>query len=208
VVDFRLRPHCPLSQRGSDTHGTGQDCRRCGEKRLLALPAPAAVQTGLAADPLTANIAYSSRLLVVYETHFLRHYFRFCLVWLRIIGPRRFAVKCSPPTDHFAFCHKVYQNLTRGHKHGHSLSYILSTVLRFQKNSSLMSHNRSLAQVVSRRLPITAARLRAQIMSCGICDGMSGTEAGFLRVLRFPLPLIQSTNYSTFITIYHPGLLQ
>jgi hypothetical protein len=26
-------------------------------------------------------------------------------------------------------------------------------------------------------------------MSCGICGGQSGTGAGFLRVLRFPLPI-------------------
>jgi hypothetical protein len=34
------------------------------------------------------------------------------------------------------------------------------------------------------------ARFRAQVRSCGICDGQSGTGAGFLRVLRFPLPIL------------------
>jgi hypothetical protein len=49
---------------------------------------------------------------------------------------------------------------------------------------------RAIAQVVSRRLPTAAARIRAQVRSCGICGGRSGTEAGFLRELRFPLPIL------------------
>jgi hypothetical protein len=32
-----------------------------------------------------------------------------------------------------------------------------------------------------------AAKVRAQVWSCGICGGQSGAGAGFLRVLRFPL---------------------
>jgi hypothetical protein len=41
---------------------------------------------------------------------------------------------------------------------------------------------------VSRRLLTAAARIRAQVCSCGIYGGQSGTVAGFLRVLQFPLP--------------------
>jgi hypothetical protein len=48
---------------------------------------------------------------------------------------------------------------------------------------------RAIAQAVSRRLPIAAARVRAVVRSCGICGGQSGTGAGFLQVLRFPLPI-------------------
>jgi hypothetical protein len=40
------------------------------------------------------------------------------------------------------------------------------------------------------RLPTAAARVRSQVRSCGICGGQSGTEAGFLLVLRFPLPIL------------------
>jgi hypothetical protein len=49
---------------------------------------------------------------------------------------------------------------------------------------------RAIAQAVSRRLPTVAARVRAQIKSCGIRDGQSGTGAGFLQVLRFPLSIL------------------
>jgi hypothetical protein len=41
---------------------------------------------------------------------------------------------------------------------------------------------RAMAQVVSRRL-------RARVRSCGICGRQSSTGIGFLRVLRFPLPI-------------------
>jgi hypothetical protein len=49
---------------------------------------------------------------------------------------------------------------------------------------------RAIAQVVSCRLPIAAAWVRAQVRSCGIYGGQSGSGAGFLRVLRFSLPIL------------------
>jgi hypothetical protein len=39
-------------------------------------------------------------------------------------------------------------------------------------------------------MDLRPARVRAQVRSCGICGGQSGTGAGFLRVLRFPLPIL------------------
>jgi hypothetical protein len=52
----------------------------------------------------------------------------------------------------------------------------------------LTIEGRAIVQAVSRRLPTSVARVRAQFSSCEICCGQSGIEAGFLRVPRFPLP--------------------
>jgi hypothetical protein len=42
----------------------------------------------------------------------------------------------------------------------------------------------------NRWLPNSAVRVRARVKSCGICGGQNDTGAGFLRVLRFPLPIV------------------
>jgi hypothetical protein len=56
---------------------------------------------------------------------------------------------------------------------------------------SYVSLGRAVGQAISRRLPTAEVWVRAQVRSCGICDGRSGTGAVFfLRVLRFPLPVL------------------
>jgi hypothetical protein len=54
----------------------------------------------------------------------------------------------------------------------------------------VISCGRVIAQAVSRWLPTVAAQVRTQVRSCGIRGGQSGTGAGFLRVLRSPLPIL------------------
>jgi hypothetical protein len=44
-------------------------------------------------------------------------------------------------------------------------------------------------EAVSRWLPTSAARVRARVWSSVSYGGQSGAGAGFLRVLRFPLPI-------------------
>jgi hypothetical protein len=50
--------------------------------------------------------------------------------------------------------------------------------------------SRAIDQAVSRRFSTAAARVQAPIRSCGICGEQSDTGTGFLRVLRFPLPIL------------------
>jgi hypothetical protein len=58
----------------------------------------------------------------------------------------------------------------------------------YPRSKFMVEIGRAIAQAVSRRLATAAARVRARVRSCGICGGQSGTGAGFLWVLRFPLP--------------------
>jgi hypothetical protein len=49
---------------------------------------------------------------------------------------------------------------------------------------------RATPQAIIRRLPTAAARVRSQVKSRKICGGQSGTGAGFLRALLFPLQIL------------------
>jgi hypothetical protein len=53
---------------------------------------------------------------------------------------------------------------------------------------------RAIAKAVSRWLPTAVARVQSRVWLSGICGGQSGVGAGFLRVLRFPLPIFIPPN--------------
>jgi hypothetical protein len=82
----------------------------------------------------------------------------------------------------------------------------LKTVHRTEKVGDIhTAFNLPLAETVSYRVLTEAARVPCQLKSRAICSGQSCTEAGVLRVLRFRLPLIHSSNCSTIITICLQG---
>jgi hypothetical protein len=74
------------------------------------------------------------------------------------------------------------------------LTSIISNVWKESDNSNkiinLTAKGRAIAQAVSRRLHTAAVRIWPLVRSCGIYGGQSGTGAGFLWVLRFPLPIL------------------
>jgi hypothetical protein len=53
---------------------------------------------------------------------------------------------------------------------------------------------RAIVQGISHRLPTTVAWVWSQVKSCGICGGQSGTGAGCLQTLQFPLPVLIPPN--------------
>jgi hypothetical protein len=72
---------------------------------------------------------------------------------------------------------------------------ILDEIIVFSVDLILQPHydlgvGRAIAEAFSRWLPTAAARVHPRVWSSGICGGQSGVGAGFLRVLRFPLPFI------------------
>jgi ribosomal protein S14 len=62
-------------------------------------------------------------------------------------------------------------------------------LFRTVSKMSYFTVGRAVAQAVSGWLPTAAARVRVRT-ACEVCGGQSGTGAGFLRVLRFPLWII------------------
>jgi hypothetical protein len=67
----------------------------------------------------------------------------------------------------------------------------LSKVRGYTSHSIVtLTDGRAIDQAVTRRLPTAASRVRTQVRSCKICGAQSGTAAGFLRALRFPLPIL------------------
>jgi Mn2+/Fe2+ NRAMP family transporter len=72
------------------------------------------------------------------------------------------------------------------------INYYLSLVFLLAQSysaASKLNEGHAIAQAVSRWLPIMVAQVCIQA-ACGVCGGQSGIGAGFLQVLRFPLPII------------------
>jgi hypothetical protein len=109
---------------------------------------------------------------------------------------RRFVVEIGPNRSYTLF-QEVKFNSVLKFKSGLQCSLFLCTTLNHifcylvSRSSSSINDKvgRAIAQAVSRWLPTAAARVRARVWSCEICSRQSGTGAGFLRVLRFPLPI-------------------
>jgi hypothetical protein len=51
-------------------------------------------------------------------------------------------------------------------------------------------HGRTRVQTDSRRHPTATVRVPGQVRLCGICGVQRGVGAGFLRLLRFTLPIL------------------
>jgi hypothetical protein len=69
---------------------------------------------------------------------------------------------------------------------------------------------RVITQAVNRWLHTAAGQVRTLVKSCGICGGQSGPGTSFLRVLRFPLPILnppsapQSPSYTIWAWYNRP----
>jgi hypothetical protein len=72
--------------------------------------------------------------------------------------------------------------------------------------NAILDEGRAVAQVVSRRLPISAVRVRFQISSFRICGLQNGTGTGFLQVLRLQLLILIPPNSPYSPIILWPNL--
>jgi hypothetical protein len=88
-----------------------------------------------------------------------------------------------------ALCWKDIDALNPPCKEYTKLVWVRSEAATNKSSYNTHVKGRAIAHAVSRWLPNAAVRLRARVWSCGICGRQSGAGAGFLRVLRFPLPI-------------------
>jgi hypothetical protein len=75
--------------------------------------------------------------------------------------------------------------------HHHLSSTLMAVpISKFLKQSTVSFYlGCTIAQAVSCWLPTSVAWVRSRVWSSWICGGQSGSGAGFLRVLQFPLPI-------------------
>jgi hypothetical protein len=62
--------------------------------------------------------------------------------------------------------------------------------IKMPYSRSKICHGCAITQAVGRQLPTAAARVRTRVRSYVVCVGLSGTGAGFLQVLGFPLLIL------------------
>jgi hypothetical protein len=88
--------------------------------------------------------------------------------------------------------------------------YVAVLIFRWFTGSCVQQkHNVYRTHVLSfLSIPTAAARVRSRVWSSGICGGRSGAGAGFLRVLRFPMPILILHTIPQSSSTYHPGLVQ
>jgi hypothetical protein len=73
--------------------------------------------------------------------------------------------------------------------------------ISFMENVQFTNHNgHAVAQAVSRWLPTAAVQNHVR-SACGVWGGQSSTGVGFVRVLRFPWPIIPPISPSSIIII-------
>jgi hypothetical protein len=64
----------------------------------------------------------------------------------------------------------------------------------------------AIAQVLNSRLLTAATSVRSYVMSALVCGGQSGTWAGFLLVILFPLQILIPSNASELLIMLSPML--
>jgi hypothetical protein len=131
----------------------------------------------------------------------------FVVHWFRVTS--YFGVVTREFSSALHVCNDQRFSITRSADRGEICPHCSSSSSPFLKSSTLLPsflpylliRGHAIAQTVSRWLPTAAARVRAQVSSCGICGGQSGVGAGFLRVLRFPLSSLfpPTAPHSSFI---------
>jgi hypothetical protein len=83
----------------------------------------------------------------------------------------------------------LYRYVCRHITHHSALRYFVRSDVFPGLIINLLVLGRAVAEAVNRWFPTAAARVLIRA-AFWVCDGQSGTGAGFLRILRFPLPII------------------